>query len=83
MSKCSCIEERRQKLIELCQADEIIMPIEILSGRIYIEFEKVYTVNGKQKRKQVPLLLGQCPFCGTPYDKPAGAEDGVGSNDTD
>jgi hypothetical protein len=78
---CNCANEVRQNLIKASGADNIIMPIELTSGRIFIEAEKITIKNGKTKRKIVPVTLAICPFCGKKYPEQS-LEEGDGVHGT-
>lgn len=45
----------------------IVPPIELLSGRIYSNFTADKPSRGKMKQVDVPVLLSKCPFCGRKY----------------
>lgn len=62
---CNCVNEMEKKMKKLVGAESVEAPVELLTGRVYLEF----TVKraGKKKEKKMPLLLPRCPFCGEPY----------------
>ena len=46
--------------------ENVEAPVELLSGRLYLTF----TGNKKgQKKREIPVLLSKCPFCGKEYGK--------------
>lgn len=62
---CNYRETIREKLFKaIPDATEILLPIEVLSNKMYIEVTKIIVKNGKTKRLQVPITLSRCPFCG-------------------
>ena len=73
MKHCECIGQ----VIEGIQKnypeyEDITAPIELLSGRVYLNFTADKPFRGKKKRVEVPVLLSKCPFCGEKYqDKEA------------
>ncbi|EGO63545.1 hypothetical protein [Acetonema longum] len=49
-------------------ARRVIMPVELLSNRIYIEATAdVIGENGKLKDKKIKVMVSYCPFCGEKY----------------
>lgn len=65
--------ERRKQLTEVIKRaypdyENISAPIELLSGRMYLNFTANRTVRGKQKQIDIPVLLSHCPFCGEKYE---------------
>ena len=62
---CKCVYEMAQRIKYTKGYESVSPPVEILSGRVYLDF----TVKEKgKKKKEVPLLLSKCPFCGKEYD---------------
>jgi len=49
------------------EAVNITMPVELLSGQIYIEIEKQVIHKGKTKKEPIFMTLSKCPFCGKAY----------------
>ena len=47
--------------------ENISAPVELLSGRMYLNFTANRTVRGKRKQIDIPVLLSHCPFCGENY----------------
>lgn len=62
---CDCIKEWQKDIKTACEVDEVIFPVEILSGRLFIPVKT--QKNGKCKEER--LLLAKCPFCGQPYEE--------------
>ena len=61
---CNCMREMEQKLLDTMGCDEVDGPVELLSGRAYIDF----TVRRNRKKvKKVSVMLSRCPFCGKEY----------------
>lgn len=58
---CNCINEVCQKLKEKTGYESIEPPVEVCSGRLYLNFTSM-TKDGKEVN--VPLLLSKCPWCG-------------------
>lgn len=48
--------------------ENIAPPIEMFSGRMYLNFTADRTVRGKKKQVEIPVLLSHCPFCGDMYE---------------
>jgi hypothetical protein len=48
--------------------ENIISPIEMFSGRMYLSFTADKPCKGKMKQVDVPVLLSKCPFCGEKYE---------------
>ncbi len=68
--KCNC--EQSKGLIDgikkaMPELENIHAPVEMLSGRIYLNFTATRVVRGKNKEIDVPILLSHCPFCGVKY----------------
>lgn len=63
---CNCMNEIEEKMKELVDAESVEAPVELLTGKAYLEF--TVKKKGKKKEEKMPLLLSQCPFCGEPYD---------------
>ena len=65
---CDCIKQMREKLKQaMPDATDIIMPVELLSGRVYIKATKICKLQGKQRKQrkeQISILLSKCPWCG-------------------
>ncbi|MCB6570009.1 hypothetical protein LI142_10910 [Eubacterium limosum] len=61
---CDCIKEWQKDIKTACEVDEVIFPVEILSGRLFIPVK----TQKKGKCKEERLLLAKCPFCGQPYE---------------
>ena len=51
--------------------ENITPPIELFSGRMYLNFTADRTVRGKKKQIDIPVLLSHCPFCGKKYESDA------------
>ncbi len=64
---CNCMKELEQKFIEKLGFEEANAPVELLSGRAYLSF--AVREAGKNKTKQMPMLLSKCPICGQEYEK--------------
>lgn len=68
---CNCVKEVRDRLKQaIPDASDIIMPIELLTGRVYLTATKVCEPKGQQRKERktdVPLLLSKCPWCGEKY----------------
>lgn len=64
---CRCLFEKAEQIKEIGGYKEVFPPIEILSGRAYMMF--TVKEHGKEKEKQVPMLLLKCPICGKAYEK--------------
>lgn len=47
--------------------ENISPPVELFSGKIYLEFAADKPYKGKKKQVNVPVLLKGCPFCGEKY----------------
>jgi hypothetical protein len=48
--------------------ENITPPLELLSGRMYLNFTADKPCKGKMKQVDVPVLLSKCPFCGEKYE---------------
>lgn len=64
---CDCMNEIMQRMKESQGYKWIAPPMEMFSGKTYITFTVIEA--GGKKRKEVPLLLEKCPFCGEKYRK--------------
>lgn len=63
--KCDCAKKMVEKIKEThCEFEDVYPPIELISGRMYINFTGTKKVKGKKKDVDVPILLSKCPFCG-------------------
>gem|GEM_PF-742575 len=78
---CNCMKELEQKFIEKLGFEEADAPVELLSGRAYLSF----TVReaGKNKTKQMPMMLSKCPICGQEYEKKETQERQLPGNQSD
>jgi len=63
---CKCLYEAAKRMEENGYED-VEPPIELLSGRAYLNFAG--KKKGKKKQQEIPLLLSRCPICGEKYDK--------------
>lgn len=63
---CNCMNEAIEKMQELKAFESVDAPVELLSGRAYLEF--TVKEKGKKRERKMPVLLSRCPFCGTPYE---------------
>jgi hypothetical protein len=70
MKKCNCAKEMAEKIKEHNpKLESVYAPVELLSGRIYLNFTATITTpKGKKKDQDVPVLLSKCPFCGEKYE---------------
>jgi hypothetical protein len=67
---CNCVDDIRQQVMQQYpEANNIIMPINYVTGGLYLAAEKVIIKNGKTKRSPVTIFLEKCPFCGEMYRK--------------
>lgn len=64
---CNCLYEKAEQMKEVGGYEEVLPPIEMLSGRAYMMF--TVKEHGKKREKQVPMLLAKCPICGKAYEK--------------
>lgn len=48
--------------------ENISPPVELLSGRMYLNFTADKPFRGKMKQVEIPVLLSKCPFCGEKYE---------------
>lgn len=64
---CNCMKEKMEQMKEKMEFEYVLPPIEILSGRAFLEFE--VKEKGKKRNRKMPMLLSRCPFCGNPYDE--------------
>ncbi len=62
---CNCVEETI-KILEERGFENIEPPLELLSGRLYLSFRG--KSKGKNKEREIPILLSKCPFCGKKYE---------------
>jgi hypothetical protein len=65
--------EQGQRLTEAIKknypdCENIAPPVEMLSGRMYLNFTADRIVRGKKKQIDIPVLLSHCPFCGEKYE---------------
>lgn len=68
MKQCDCVK----KIIDgikkqYPEYEGITPPVELLSGRIYLNFTADKPYRGKKKQVDIPVLLSKCPFCGKKY----------------
>lgn len=65
---CQCIKDVEGQLKAIFpEATTINLPVELISGRVYVE-PAIYTVKkGKTKRETKALTVSFCPFCGQKY----------------
>ena len=62
---CDCLQNTISKM-EQSGFENIEPPLEILSGRLYLSFSG--NKKGKKKKREIPVLLSKCPFCGKKYE---------------
>lgn len=62
---CDCV---RNIIVNIEQKgyEEVDAPMELLSGRLYIEF--IGRKKGQKKVRKIPVVLPKCPFCGKNYE---------------
>lgn len=63
---CECVEKVRTNIMQLTGADNIILPIDLITGKVYLNAEQINIKNGKTKRSIINVFLDACPFC---YEK--------------
>ena len=63
--KCACLKNAIEKM-EQNGFENIEPPLEILSGRLYLSFGG--NKKGQKKKREIPVLLSKCPFCGKEYE---------------
>lgn len=63
---CNCLQNIILKLEEN-GFDNIEPPLEVLSGRLYLSFSG--NIKNQKKKREIPVLLSKCPFCGKAYGK--------------
>lgn len=63
---CECVKNAIKKVEELGYSN-VEAPIELLSGRLYLEFKGVKS--GQKKARPIPIMLSKCPFCGKKIGK--------------
>jgi hypothetical protein len=61
------MNEKMEQMKEKMDLEYVLPPIEILSGRAFLEFE--VKEKGKKRSRKTPMLLSRCPFCGKSYDE--------------
>lgn len=70
MKQCDCVAQVIEGIKESYPGyEDITPPIELLSGKIYLNFTAEIPYRGKKKQVDIPILLSKCPFCGKPYVK--------------
>lgn len=62
---CNCMEEKIEKMKEVCGYDYVTPPVDLLSGRCFITFN---VKEPGKKKEEISMLLSKCPFCGEPYE---------------
>lgn len=62
---CDCLQNAISKM-EQNGFENIEPPLEILSGRLYLSFSG--NKKGQKKKREIPVLLSKCPFCGKEYE---------------
>lgn len=62
---CKCLQNAISKM-EQNGFENIEPPLEILSGRLYLSFSG--NKKGQKKKREIPVLLSKCPFCGKEYE---------------
>lgn len=62
---CNCLAEKAKGIKEKLEFEYVYPPIELISGRAYLNFTAKKT--GKKKEERIPLLLSNCPICGEKY----------------
>ena len=62
---CNCIQEMISEITEK-GFENVEAPIELLSGRLYLEFTG--NKKGQKKKRTIPVLLSKCPICGEEYE---------------
>lgn len=68
MKQCDCLEQIVDGITKQHpEYENITSPVELLSGRVYLNFTAYRTVRGKRKQVDIPVLLSKCPFCGAEY----------------
>lgn len=63
--KCDCLQNAISKM-EQNGFENIEPPLEILSGRLYLSFSG--NKKGQKRKREIPVLLSKCPFCGKEYE---------------
>lgn len=63
---CNCVQKMISKMTEK-GFENVEAPIELLSGRLYLSFSG--NKKGQKKKREIPVLLSKCPFCGAEYGK--------------
>lgn len=48
--------------------ENISPPIELLSGKLYLDFTADKPFRNKKVQAKIPVLLSKCPFCGEKYE---------------
>lgn len=67
---CDCMDKMAQQLKEKNLAYEYVLPpINLVTGRAYLQFTAGIKRDKNVKEVQIPIILSKCPFCGQPYPK--------------
>lgn len=68
MKQCNCLTQIIDGIKKnYPEYEDVTAPVELLTGRIYLNFTADKPYRGKKKHVDIPVLLSKCPFCGEKY----------------